>query len=89
MIATLWHLGWNPLTYNQWIDPHGHAWNVGMDALNKQLCPHLLVYALQDDANAIFWKGAAEHFNGAGLQGGVAHDYSMRLLRSYRKQKNT
>ena len=46
--------------------------------------PHL-VRAVQDHAAILLWKSDGLHYNGAGLQDGIAHNYSMHVLHHLKK----
>ena len=83
----LWHLGWDPIYFNTWIDTRRFAWTIALVTEHKQVCSHLLVQALQDDASRVMWKEAVLHYNASGIQDGVAYEYTMRTLWKYRKEK--
>ena len=86
MVASLYAIGWNPWTFSEWIAPNGDSWSVPT-SIGSEFCPSHLVYAIQDQASMILWVDAAKHFNGKGLQNGIAHEYSMRVLLKYRKEQ--
>ena len=85
MIATLLSIGWNPLTFSEWISPNGDVWSIPTQA-DFQFCPYVVVRAAQASAATVLWASAAAHFNGKGLHAGVAYEFSMHVLKSYRKQ---
>ena len=80
VIANLWYLGWNPLTFNSWVDTKGFQWTIPSAAGEKPVCLHLLVQELQDNASTILWRQAATRWQSAGIENGVAYAYTMKLL---------
>ena len=83
VVACLYTLGWNPVAFYEWISPNGDSWTIPTTP-GYAFCPYYLVYAIQDQAAALLWAKASQHFNGKGLEHGVAYNYSISLLRNYR-----
>ncbi len=57
---------------------------IQLDAVSS---PHLLFFAMQDGVAHELWIQASNHFQGGGLEHGIAYGYSMQTLNYYRKNK--
>jgi hypothetical protein len=74
MVATLYHIGWTPRSFSEWVQPNGVVWSVPVlpDAI---FSPSLLIFAMQDTLSLLLWKQASSHQYGAGLENGIAYEY--------------
>ena len=84
MVASLYMIGWNPVSFSEWVQPDGTTWSLPTSSFFLFHPPHV-VRAAQDQAASMLWKPAGLHYNGAGLSDGLAFSYSMHVLHSYRK----
>ena len=50
MVASLYSIGWFPVSLCEWISLNGDAWSVPT-SIGYAFCPYHLVYALQDQAS--------------------------------------
>ena len=84
VVACLYAVGWNPVSFSEWHSPDGDVWSVPTSADNQCTSIHL-IRSIQDHAARVLWSGAAAHFNGSGLGQGFAYGYTMRYLINLRK----
>ena len=88
VVANLIHIGWNPVSFSEWVDPDGDTWSLGTSEDSaKSINPALLIYKIQDSAAQILWSKASSHHLGAGLDRGFAFSYTMTILHKFRKEK--
>ena len=84
MVASVFSIGWNPVSFSQWIAPNGDTWSIPTVS-GFSFCLGHVVREMQDSASMILWAKAARHYNGKGLEQGIVFDFSMQLLKHYRK----
>ena len=83
VIATLQSLGWQPLSFNAWIDPQLNSWTF---VKGKFHAAHV-IRALQDTVHLRIWQQASKHLYGTGLEFGVSWAHTTMLNRQLAKEK--
>ena len=73
MVATLYTIGWQPVSFSEWHDHVGNVWSIPLLS-ESVFSPHLLIYAMQDCVATQLWRQASTHFQGAGLEEGRMKD---------------
>ena len=79
-IALLFSIGWNPVCYYEWLAPNGDSWAIPVTK-GFLFSPASLIAAMQTSAGLKLWAKASTHMNGAGLEHGIAFNYSVRQLK--------
>ena len=78
-------MGSTPLTFSEWLSPDGTTWSLPTSA-DFPFCPTPLLHALQDQAGLRLWAGADTHFNEKGIRNGIEFEYTLNVLRKFRKE---
>ena len=81
VISILLFLGWEPVEFHTWKDNNGIYWH-----LNSRVPPLVCVKALVDSYVDRELERASQHFDGAGLDGGVDWDSTLHIIRNAKKE---
>ena len=86
IISLLIKVGWNPKSFNVWIDPRGDEWQ--LIGSNRKTAAHIIIQHIVDDSNLIQLKRAGQHYNAKGIELGVDWSASLQQLRTYKNKNN-
>ncbi len=82
LIVTLRAIGWRPIGPVRWRNPNGVEWN----CLGGKVDIQEMMDDMKTDLMQRHWKGAAQHFQGQGLQDGACLGSARRHIHSLQKR---
>ncbi len=85
VLGMLLRLGWDPMHVDLWQNPSGEVYK--FRAAKDNVAP--LLYDIIDSYNNLQYPRAAQHYDGKGIQDGIEWSYTLTVMYSWRKSKDS